>query len=118
MFAGSKLREKQKNQGQTDIVEDMNLLSPLNMKFNPHHSKIITFVNLLINRSDVFHLSDKVLTEGRGDPFPGVDPTVHPDSFLFLSSIQANLEDKFIELLIWLLDHINTNNILQYASGI
>ena len=42
------------------------------------------------------YLSDKVLTEGRGDPFSGVYTTVHPDSFLFLPRINADLEHKFI----------------------
>ena len=43
---------------------------------------------------NVSYLTDKVLTEGWGDPFPGVYATVHPDSFLFLSSVHSNLEDK------------------------
>lgn len=40
----------------------------------------------------VSYLIDKVLAESRGDPFPCMYTTVHPDCFLFLSSVQANLE--------------------------
>lgn len=38
------------------------------------------------------YLSDKVLTEGWGNPFPGVDTTVHPDSLLLGSGVHTNLD--------------------------
>ena len=57
---------------------------------------VCQFLIYFVKWLHVSYLSDKVLTEGRGDPFPGMYTTVHPDSFLFLSSIEANLEDTFI----------------------
>lgn len=44
----------------------------------------------------LFYPSDKVLAEGRGNPFPSVYTTVHPDGLLFHITLQTNLGKQTI----------------------
>lgn len=44
------------------------------------------------------HLFNKMLTESWSDPFSGMNPTVHPNGFLWCGAVEADLHIRFKQM--------------------